>query len=158
MSKRPFTSIMENDLTIMKNWNKTVTNLDKVFVLGDVSFYGKGQTKQIVRSLNGEKILLLGNHDTSKSNKWWMDVGFKDVIERPFILNTKREFKINMEKLFVLSHMPITNVCIGDLLNVHGHIHDKEIGETLNKHFNVSVENIDYTPISIKEILKMELM
>jgi len=36
--------------------------------------------------------------------------------------------------------------------NVHGHIHGNR---TLsNKHFNVSVENINYTPISLKEVLK----
>jgi len=36
---------------------------------------------------------------------------------------------------------------------IHGHIHNKNI--SLENHFNVSVENIDYAPINLKNIERM---
>jgi len=37
-------------------------------------------------------------------------------------------------------------------LNIHGHTH--EVNSKFKKSFNVSVENIDFKPISLKEILE----
>jgi calcineurin-like phosphoesterase family protein len=38
---RPFKSVEDMDNSIIQNWNKVVGKNDKVFVLGDVSFYNK---------------------------------------------------------------------------------------------------------------------
>ena len=60
-----------------------------------------------------------------------------------------------------LSHEPITYIppeC--PYLNIHGHLHNLNyglLGKTWNegnRYFNVSVEQIDYTPIFIEEIAK----
>jgi len=57
-----------------------------------------------------------------------------------------------MWKFLLLSHEPLYLEKTTPYRNVHGHIHGNR---TLsNKHFNVSVENIAYTPISLKEVLK----
>lgn len=43
-----------------------------------------------------------------------------------------------------------------DYANIHIHIHNKELDDTFDKskHINVSVEQINYTPISLEELLK----
>ena len=57
------------DKTIIKNWNSVIANDNIVFVVRDVSFYGKDKTAEIVQQLHGRKILIKGNHD--KRNSYW---------------------------------------------------------------------------------------
>lgn len=140
LEKRPFYSLEEMDEAIINNWNSTVDKLETVYVLGDVSFYNMEKTKEIINKLNGYKILIMGNHDKERTRNWWLDIGFDEVINYPIIL----------DGFYILSHetqyLPEESVYV----NIHGHTHSKSI----NKYFyvNVSVENIDYKPISFDEI------
>ena len=140
LEQRPFSSVEEMDEVIINNWNSVVKEEETVYVLGDVSFYNKEKTKEIINNLKGYKILIMGNHDTPKTRNWWLDVGFDEVIEYPIIL----------DNFYILSHdiqyLPEESVYV----NIHGHTHSKSI----NKYFyvNVCVENIDYRPISFDKI------
>ena len=61
---RPFTSIEEMEETIVSNWNKKVKPEDTVYVLGDFCWgFNVKRTKSLVNLLNGQKILVYGNHD-----------------------------------------------------------------------------------------------
>jgi calcineurin-like phosphoesterase family protein len=49
---------------LISNWNKKVKKEDTVYILGDVIFSNSvSETKKILTSLNGKKILVYGNHD-----------------------------------------------------------------------------------------------
>ena len=49
---------------IIENWNSVVKPNEKVFCLGDFSwFHGRHDMKKIVDKLNGEIYMVLGNHD-----------------------------------------------------------------------------------------------
>jgi len=137
---RPFKNIKEMDATIIKNWNSVVKKDDKVFVLGDVSFYDKEKTAEIIYSLNGYKILILGNHDNERSLHWWKSVGFDEVIKYPIIY----------DDFYILSHEPMYLNENMPYMNIHGHIHNLKYES--KQFFNVSVECIDYTPISFEKI------
>jgi calcineurin-like phosphoesterase family protein len=52
----------------------------------------------------------------------------------------------------LLTHVPIHESTLEHkkLLNVHGHIHEKK--SPSKNHKNVSVEQINYTPINIEEL------
>lgn len=141
---RPFNNVDEMDKAIIDNWNKTVTTEDTVFILGDVSFYNKDKTKEIVSSLKGKKILILGNHDKAKTSTWWKETGFEEVISYPIIL----------DEFYILSHEPVYLSKNMPYANIHGHIHHLKYEDI--QYFNVSVECINYTPIdfnSIKETI-----
>ena len=56
--KRPFENVQQMNETIIKKWNSVVSKNDTVFVLGDVSFTNKEETKEIVSRLNGRKVLI----------------------------------------------------------------------------------------------------
>ena len=65
--------------------------------------------------------------------------------------------KITMWRMFpefkvLLTHVPIHSMSLSDKapINIHGHIHDKEAFG--NQYRNVSVEKINYTPVSLEEI------
>lgn len=50
------------DTLMMDNWNKTVTNEDTIFHLGDLAFKHR-DFLEVTGALKGKKILLVGNHD-----------------------------------------------------------------------------------------------
>ena len=54
-----------HDKWLIELWNKTVGKKDEVIIVGDFSFLSTEDTKKLVGKLNGNKILILGNHDDS---------------------------------------------------------------------------------------------
>lgn len=144
---RPFFDVDSMTEHMIKAWNKVVGKNDKVYVLGDFSFYGFEKTESIVKRLNGFKYLVVGNHDRRKSNEWWRRVGFKEVYDKPIIYND----------FFILSHEPVyVNQCM-PYLNIHGHLHSKKmVSAEDNQYINVSVECWDYEPQPISSFIMAE--
>ena len=84
---RPFIDIADMDEKIITLWNKTVSEEDIVFHLGDVGVYTLEKMKKIIRKLNGNKILIMGNHDNYLTLSEWMECGFSEVYRYPIIYN-----------------------------------------------------------------------
>jgi len=61
-----------NELMI-KEWNEIVEPGDLVYILGDVAFMSGSDAGRIMSRLNGDKILIEGNHD----RKTLMDATFR---------------------------------------------------------------------------------
>jgi calcineurin-like phosphoesterase family protein len=135
---RPFESLFHMHKELIKNWNNAVSKKARVWVLGDFSFGNKEQTRGILQQLNGEKILIPGNHDRRRTRTWWLNVGFDRVIQYPIIYKNE----------YVLSHEPINT----GLKNIHGHLHSKEIH--MRGFVCVSVEQTAFKPISFHEVEK----
>lgn len=131
-----------NDCMI-SNWNSVVKPGDKVYHLGDVFFGDKESFKKLWPRLNGSKRLVVGNHDDIK---FLSSGGF---------FNKVCMWRIFREFDMVLTHVPIHESSFRKVsFNVHGHIHEKP--SPTNKHFCVSVEQINYTPVNIED-LSLEL-
>lgn len=113
---RPFQTVQEMNKTLIKNWCETVSSKDTIFNLGDVAFrISKDELEKIIKNLPGKKILILGNHDRSKSISWWKEVGFNEVYPYPIIYND----------FFMLSHEPLYLNLEMPYVNIHGHTHGK---------------------------------
>ena len=72
---RPWTDPAEMDEAMVKMWNDTVRPNDKVYHLGDVVINRK--SLQILDRLNGDKVLIRGNHDIFKMEdytKYFRDI------------------------------------------------------------------------------------
>jgi calcineurin-like phosphoesterase family protein len=157
---RPFKDVGEMNERMIENWNKVVTPQDIVYHLGDVYFskHWKSKSKpeldppkddresyaeQCLARLNGKKRLIGGNHDNLKDpilQKYFKKIG----IWRQFT-----EFGL------LLTHVPVHESCfnegkVGESrkfdVNVHGHVHQNSLRDKRYK--NVSVEMINYTPIT----------
>lgn len=141
---RPFACATDMDAAIINNWNKIVEPGDLVFVLGDVSFYPKDKTVEIVSSLKGRKHLILGNHDLIYDEVFWKEAGFEFVSRYPICLD--EFYWLSHEPMFLTTSMPYANI--------YGHIHSKTMstGVEPNQYVNVSVEHINYTPILFENI------
>lgn len=141
---RPFTDISLMNKLLIKNWRETVSSDDTIINLGDVCFkFGKEKLSKVIKNLPGHKILVLGNHDRSKSINWWREAGFDEVYKYPIIY----------DKFYILSHEPIYINRHMPYVNVHGHMHSKQIDD--KQCVNVSVELIDYKPILFDSIKEM---
>ena len=157
---RPFKDVEEMNNVLIENWNNTVTDFDTVYHLGDVALTTESDMKKIIPKLKGTKILIRGNHD-KKSKEFFKKAGFELIPDSPLNLSD--------EKL-ILSHRPLKDTEIPKgYVNVHGHIHNNslhkvnpatnetEYPENLYSeklHINVSVDVINFKPISLKELLR----
>ena len=65
-----------HDEMLIEKWNSVVGTEDTVLHLGDFAFKG---IEEYSKRLNGNKILLRGNHDL-KSSRHYIECGWKDVI------------------------------------------------------------------------------
>ena len=141
---RPFSCVEDMDETLISNWNKTVAKGDQVVFLGDFSLANAEKIRQYRSRLNGEIIIVLGNHDRNRNPNWWASSGFIGVAPYPIIV---RDF-------FILSHEPVDWVSERlPVLNIHGHVHEKSHFNLENGHYNVSVENTGYAPVRLKSIM-----
>jgi calcineurin-like phosphoesterase family protein len=141
---RPFQNIHDMNESIIMNWQKTVKKNDMIYILGDFAFGNKERIKYFVSRLPGRKFLILGNHD-NHSVKFYHDVGFEFVSKWPIII----------DQFFILSHEPMYMNDSMPYLNIHGHIHSKKM---TGNYYNVSVEQINYTPINFDLIKKWSLL
>ena len=135
---RPFKDSEEMDESLISMWNKTVNKDDKVYHLGDVGFKSFAKLKLIFDRLNGTKVLIKGNHDGFKLSQY--SQLFKDVRGSHQLAG------------YLLTHIPIHPDSLSRWKgNIHGHVHDKSLSD--KRYINVSVENINYTPIALDLLL-----
>lgn len=140
---RSFSSVEEMDEHMIAQHNKVVKPNDKIYFLGDVAFNKKALAS--VARMNGEKILIKGNHDKEKITEYVKY--FKDV-------RGSHQFDG-----MLLTHIPVHTNSLGRWpTNVHGHLHTNvvlvegtQIPDT--RYVCVCMEQLeDYTPISLEEL------
>ena len=137
---RPFKDAEEMDEEMVKRWNERVKKNDKVYHLGDVVIARKSLA--ILERLNGDKVLIKGNHDIFKLNDYTKH--FRDI----------RGYHVMSGLIF--SHVPVHADSIERFgCNVHGHLHHRRVlidGKIDSRYFNVSVECVDFAPISLEDL------
>ena len=153
---RPWTDPDEMDEAMVKAWNERVKPTDKVYHLGDVVINRKALG--ILRRLNGDKVLIRGNHDI-----------FRDEDYRQHFRELRAYHVMNG---MILSHIPLHSDSMGRFgVNIHGHTHanrvrkargvDAKTGEVLYgdeidpRYHCVCVEQTpDFAPILFEDVLK----
>lgn len=139
---------------ILRNYNATVKPEDVTLFLGDIIIGNRRKISDILRELNGRKILAaLGNHDYCHSLTWWMRNGFDFAAEATVYRNV------------YLTHKPATFLPYGCKLNVHGHLHNiwhgfhkKEERPTPTKlqsdsHRLFALEYTSYAPVEFQKFI-----
>lgn len=162
---RPFDSVDEMDAELIKRWNNKVSNGDLVYVLGDMIWKTKNSTAaEIINSLNGQKILIKGNHDRflhdSKAKKAFAAI--KDYDDICVELNNGTKHRCILSHFFI----PFYNAHRYNAIHLHAHSHTSEehnielkFAEWLNKNgykneiYNVGCMHWNYEPVTLDEIL-----
>lgn len=142
---RSFTSVEEMNEVMIENWNKVVKPGDKIYHLGDVFFGDKQWIETNWKRLNGNKRLIVGNHDDIK-----------------YIVEKKMFQKVDLWRMFpefnlLFTHVPVSSSTLMEsrfraktMHNVHGHIHGN--ASPAGPYHCVCVEQTNYTPVNIEEL------
>lgn len=142
---RPFVSTEEMKETLISNWNKKVSRHDTVYHLGDFC-RGRQDPTPLVKRLNGNICLVLGNHDKFR---WSINntCGFSWI---------KSYYELKHKGLFfVLFHYKITNWNRKHYgaIHLYGHSHGNPVLGEGNHCMDVGVDCNNYTPVSVDTIL-----
>ena len=146
---RPWTDPAEMDEFMVRAWNERVRPNDKVYHLGDVVINRKALG--IMRRLNGDKVLIRGNHDI-----------FKDTDYREHFRELRAYHVMNG---MILSHIPIHSESLGRFgTNIHGHTHanrvmmpgfNGKITDIVDVRYHcVCVEHTDFAPILFEDVIR----
>jgi calcineurin-like phosphoesterase family protein len=143
---RPWDNPEEMDEEMVKRWNETVGPNDKVYHLGDVVINRKALS--IMHRLNGDKVLIRGNHDI-----------FKDEDYRQHFRELRAYHVMNG---MILSHIPIHTESLGRFgVNIHGHLHANRVTmgngyrSVIDTRYHcVCVEQTDFRPILFEDVMK----
>jgi calcineurin-like phosphoesterase family protein len=153
---RPWDTAEEMDEEMIKRWNDTVRPGDKVYHLGDVVI--NRRALGIMRRLNGDKVLIRGNHDI-----------FRDDEYREHFRELRAYHVLNG---MILSHIPLHSASLGRFgVNIHGHLHSDRVmrakginyptGEIVysetdidTRYHCVCVEQTDFAPILFEDVIK----
>lgn len=162
---RPFSSVEEMDTEMIRRWNAEVGKGDLVYVLGDMIWKTRSdEAPNLIKSLNGQIILIKGNHDRFLDNAKAKNAlaGIKDYDDIRVTLEdgTKRRC--------ILSHyfIPMYNGHRYQAIHLHGHSHftdeadiEVDIAEWFNKQglhteiYNVGCMYWNYEPVTLDEII-----
>lgn len=127
---------------MIQSWNEIVKPNDLVYHLGDFAFRSRRPIGQIVEKLNGNIILIWGNHDKKKER---YKEYFKEIHD---LLNVQ----INGQQL-VLCHYPMVTWYKKKFNSWHlfGHMHGN-LPERDEKCMDVGVDCNNFKPFSFDEI------
>ena len=139
---RPFNSTEIMNATMFGNWNKVVGPTDYVYHLGDVTFEYSNKFFEQFMSLNGQKRLIVGNHDKLKEKS------FINMFAKVELWKGVHE---NGKLPWTMSHIPqrLESIRWGNI-NVHGHTHNVTLADP--HYINVCVETRNYTPVHFDTI------
>ena len=163
---RPFKDVHEMNKVLCENWNNAVSKSDVVYILGDCIWSPDNNIYEEFNKLNGNKILIKGNHDRVKNSE------YKKLFQTICDYREVRDTVDGKTYDLVLSHYPIM-MWKGQhrgAIHIMGHIHNSAEYELYQKYlkdledfhgekfkaYNVGcmMDYMNYTPRTLKEILE----
>lgn len=142
--ERKFPTVEEHDQFIIDNWNEVVGKDDLVIHAGDFAFKNSRSANSYLESLNGNKIIINGNHCKSSQYTHQSVKGIYDYLE----ISIAKEF-------LVLFHYPIltwNRKHHGSYL-FYGHVHHYQAMPD-TRSWNLCTSLNDYYPVNLYEIMK----
>src|SRR5574344_1619085 len=159
---RPFFTLDEMNSELIKRWNSAVSPEDTVYILGDMFWCDTNTAVDVLKQLNGKKVLIKGNHDKCEDENF----------QKQFTLICDYLEINDQGKNIVLCHYPIPcfkNHYYG-WYHFYGHVHSsfdynmmltdqKLMKEVYNKECNMwnvgaMMPCIEYTPRLLTKITK----
>ena len=140
LNLRGFHTVGDHDQYIIDSWNAIIKKRDVVWILGDITMETK-KHYHLLSKLNGMKNVVLGNHDLPK------DIHYLQKY-------VNKICGVYEYKNLILTHMPVDISVMAHnkwLKNIHGHDHHNEY--ISDRHFNVTMEAIRFTPVLISKFL-----
>lgn len=135
----------DHDEWLLERINSKVSKKDTLYILGDVSMGNKEKTEKILHRMNGNKILILGNHDNNIATS----TIFGEIKQiKNFTFSSPSYENVHI----VLCHYPIASWerKVHGSFHLYGHTHNRFQNNGLS--FDVGVDAQNYYPISLEEV------
>lgn len=143
------------DEALIKNWNYVVTPDDTIYHIGDFAFYrDQRQTRNVLRRLNGNKILILGNHDKKLEPE---TLRMFSRVHSYYEL-TVPDKDVGKQKIVLLHYaMRVWDKSHHGSWHLYGHSHGTLPDDPNSLSFDVGSDCHGYTPISYEQVKKIML-
>ena len=158
---RPFKNCKHFEKHIIKQWNKTATSNDTIYVVGDlVDCHSQTDNSclnklRIAKKIKANVVLIWGNNEEriikyffnnsfEKFKKYCLECGFKDVFQNHIIT-------IDKTKLYLVHKPKHHNP---EMLNLFGHSH-KAMGLYKSFGFNIGCDLNNYNLYNEQDILSL---
>jgi calcineurin-like phosphoesterase family protein len=155
-SNRPYLNVDDMNEKMIAAWNQLVKTKDSVYHMGDFAFLPLPKLKEVVRRLNGQKHLILGNHDKEiiKNQDSLIGSGLGGLFSS---IQYYREINVS-GKMICLFHygQRVWNKSHRGSIMLYGHSHGSLPPHGLSVDVGVDCKEIteDYRPIHLDEVLK----
>lgn len=158
LTGRPFKDIDTMNQALIEAHNSVVKPHDTVIDLGDMGLSRPEKIFEIYEHLNGNFIIIKGNHDSNRMIKYFEKHNYEYLGRPKFIFeDVGYRFKVNGYTIYC-THYPLNIGERGKVYNIHGHIHEYESPNRFGT--NVGVDSPEYTmerfgqPIPLERVLK----
>lgn len=134
---------------MIMEWNERVAVGDTVYILGDVAFMSGSDAGKVMNRLNGDKILVEGNHD----RKTLTDATFRNAFKE-----VHKYLDINYDgHKCVMFHYPIAewDQMHRGALHFHGHLHGGVSGLEKYRALDVGMDSTGEIVISMDRAVRM---
>lgn len=152
---RPFADLDEMAAELIKRWNSVVSDYDTTYYLGDLSFGTLEQTNEFLNQLNGEIILIRGNHDPLNKIIDWDKIRYHYEYKEILVKDVDA---YGGNQLICMHHNPmlIWKKIKKGSIHLHGDMHFELFG-TMPDYYSRKVLDVgcmgwNYTPISYNQI------
>ena len=133
---------------MIKEWNEIVEPGDIVYILGDVAFLPAAKAVNILKRLNGDLILIEGNHDRKL---------LKDPAFRNCFMEVHQYLHLTYDKTFVtMFHYPIAewDQMHRGSVHFHGHLHGGESGMEKFRCIDVGMDATGWIVIEMEDAIR----
>lgn len=138
---------------IISKWNNKVNKEDTVYILGDIAFARNlkqiDEAINIIKKLNGIKILVRGNHDGKLVKNESFRELFHEILDYKDINDSGRRV--------ILMHYPLEVWAGSDRksYHLHGHVHNNNLIRNIERRYNCCVDAImTFEPMSLDELIR----
>jgi calcineurin-like phosphoesterase family protein len=150
-SDRPYKSVEEMNESLIEKHNAVVTSQDVVWYLGDFAFMPPDETKNILRRLNGQKNLILGNHDKNfiKNGSHFIGKGMLNAIYH------YHEISVEKQPIILFHYgMRVWNKSHYGAWLLYGHSHGSlpPYGKSVDVGVDSKEITDDYRPVAFEEV------
>lgn len=145
---RGFNSVEEMNTAIIENWNSAIKPDDIVYHLGDIIMGDLNAGIKIIKQLNGNINLAIGNHDTDTRIKAFKDLSNIKDIQFGYRLNHSKK------KFFLTHYQTLTgNFDNSKTYSIHGHTHSPNPFCEYDLMYNVNCEAHNCCPVAWEDML-----
>lgn len=157
---------------IVDNWNEVVAPSDLVYIVGDVVMGEREKNLSHLARLNGEKVLILGNHDYAHPALWATKPAKLERWTKAYALyfhhmTTEKFLLLPNGRKALLCHFPFVGdshdqdryaelrpVDDGETWLIHGHTHQPE-RISGPRQIHVGVDAWNFYPASLEEVMAL---